>query len=280
MSGNRTLRSIHLASMAWFILCIGYILVLSLRQAGVHWWVIFSLSGHSVLIIFLLVSLYIFAILRDTSTAQAIPLEHPLTSTNYYKMFYVTAPFLGGLAGCLGVIGEGRVSQFAAGVALGTFGTTFLIWVILDPVIGFLEIALLPTCREHRAKRLADAKIEHEKKRENRERLLAEVLAKEESNRQHWQQILRPQAERLAALLSAEELDLKKAESEVVEIGLKAWQIGGLGYMRQLHNMAIAILKQNNHNGNQIIDYIPFWWDGVGSWRASYFDKTLQTSHR
>ncbi len=275
MSENKTLRSIHLASMSWFILCVGYILVLSLRQAGVRWWIIFSLSGHSILIIFLLISLYLFAILRDISTAQAIPLEHPLTSTNYYKVFYVTAPFLGGLAGCLGMIGERSVSQFAAGVALGTFGTTFLIWVILDPATGFLEMTLLPACRKHRAKRLAEAKAEREKKQKNRERVVADILAKEESNYHHWRQILKPQAEKLAALLSVEEPDLKRAECEAVEIGLKAWQVGGLSCMRELHNMAIAISKQNNSNGEHIIDYIPFWWDGIGTWRASSLDETI-----
>jgi hypothetical protein len=278
LSGHRTLRSIHLVSTAWFILCVGYILVLSLRQAGVRWWIIFSLSGHSVLIIFLLISLYLFAILRGTNKAQLIPLEHPLTSTNYYKVFYVTAPFLGGLAGCLGMAGEKSISQFTAGVALGTFGATFLVWVILDPATGFLEITLLPSCRKHRTKRLAEVKMEREKKRENRERLVTDILAKEESNYHQWRQGLKLQAEQLAALLSAGESDLKRAECQAVEIGLKAWQTGGLSCMQELHDMAIAISKQNNNKENYIIDYIPFWWDGIGNWRASSFDKTLQTS--
>jgi hypothetical protein len=278
LSGYRTLKSIHLASTGWLILCVVYILVLSLRQAGVHWWIIFSLSGHSALIIFILISLYLFAILRGASKAQAIELEHPLTSTNYYKGFYVTAPFLGGLAGCLGIIGKDDIVQFAAGVALGTFIATFLVWVIIDPATGFIETLLLPASRKHRAERIVQAKTEREKKQKNRERLLAEVFMKEETNRQHWQQILKPQAEKLAALLSADEPDLKHAECDAVEIGLKAWQTGGLNCMRELHNMAIAILKQNNKNENCIIDYISFWWDGIGSWRAPSLDKTTSTS--
>ena len=59
MTRHRTLKSIHLANTAWFILCVGYILVFALRQAGVHWWIIFSVSGHSVLTVFLLISLLI-----------------------------------------------------------------------------------------------------------------------------------------------------------------------------------------------------------------------------
>jgi large-conductance mechanosensitive channel len=278
LSGYRTLKSIHLASTGWLILCVVYILVLSLRQAGVHWWIIFSLSGHSALIIFILISLYLFAILRGVSRAQAIELEHPLTSTNYYKGFYVTAPFLGGLAGCLGIIGTDDIAQFAAGIALGTFMATFLVWVILDPATGFIEMMFLPASRKHRAERIAQAKTERENKQKNRERLLAEILVKEESNRHQWQQVLKPQAEKLAAVLSAKEPDLKNAECDAVEIGLKAWQIGGLNCMRELHNMAIAILKQNNKNENYIIDYIPFWWDGIGSWRAPSLDKAVSTS--
>lgn len=274
MSGQRIVKLIHLAGTAWFILCVAYILVLALRQAGVRWWIIFSLSGHSVLIIFLLISLYLFAILRGVSKAQAIEFEHPLTSTNYYKGFYITAPFLGGLAGCLGMIGEHRFVQFTAGIALGTFLATFLVWVILDPATGFLEMLLLPACRKHRAERLTRAKAEREKKQKNRGRLLAEILAREESNYHHLQQVLRPQAEKLAGLLTNNEADFEQAEHEAVEIGLKAWQMGGLGCMRELHKTAIAISKQKNQD-ELLIDHIPFWWDGIGTWRASSLDKTI-----
>ncbi len=272
MSEHRTLKSIHLASTAWFILCIIYILVLALRQAGVRWWIIFSLSGHSILIVFLLISLYVFAILRGVSGAQAIEPEHPLTGTSYYKGFYVTAPFLGGLAGCVGMIGEDRIVQFAAGIALGTFGTTFLVWVILDPVTGLLEMLLPPVSRKHRTERIAQAKVKREKKQKDRERLLTEVLAKEDSERRRWQQVLRPQAEKLAGLLTAEGADFKQAEREAVDIGLKAWQMGGLNCMQQLRDMAIAISRERDQN-KEIVDYIPFWWDGIGNWHASPLNK-------
>jgi len=272
VSEHRTLKSIHLASTAWFILCIIYILVLALRQAGVRWWIIFSLSGHSILIVFLLISLYVFAILRGVSGAQAIEPEHPLTGTSYYKGFYVTAPFLGGLAGCVGMIGEDRIVQFAAGIALGTFGTTFLVWVILDPVTGLLEMLLPPVSRKHRTERIAQAKVKREKKQKDRERLLTEVLAKEDSERRRWQQVLRPQAEKLAGLLTAEGADFKQAEREAVDIGLKAWQMGGLNCMQQLRDMAIAISRERDQN-KEIVDYIPFWWDGIGNWRASPLNK-------
>ncbi len=290
MSERRTLKFVHLASTAWFMLCIGHIFVLALRQAGVRWWVIFSLSGHSALLIFLLVSLYLFAIFRGVGRGQKIEAEHPLTSTNYYLVFYIATPFLGGLAGCLGMIGEHRIGQFLLGIALGTLGTTFLVWVIVDPVTGLLEMLLPPASRKHRAERLAQAKAEREEKQKARERLLTEVLADEELARRDWQQVLKPQAEKLAGLLirypilliGAEptaarqndskmgtitnRIDIKQAEREAVDIGVKAWQSGGLSCMRQLRDMAIDLCRQKSQS-KAIADYIPVWWDGIGSWR-------------
>ncbi|MBN2314165.1 MAG: hypothetical protein JXM79_09565, partial [Sedimentisphaerales bacterium] len=94
------LRKAHIAGTIWFVLAVGYIFVLALRQAGVRWWVVFSLSGHGVLIVSVLVSLYLFAIFRGISSSQNVEIEHPLTSSTYYAAFYLLTPFLGGLAGC------------------------------------------------------------------------------------------------------------------------------------------------------------------------------------
>ncbi len=266
MSGRRTLKSIHLAGTLWFILCVGYILILALRQAGVRWWIIFSLSGHSALLFFLLISLYLFAIFRGISRSQKVQIEHPLTSTNYYTAFYVTTPLLGGLAGCLGMIGVSTIGQFLLGIALGTLWTTFLVWVIVDPVTGLLEMLLPPASRKHRAQRLAQAKALRENRQRDRERLLADVLAKEKSVRHRWQKLLNPKAKKLAGLLTANRIDFKQAELEAVDIGVDAWQIGGLSCMRELRDMAMAIARRRNRN-KALIDYIDVWWDGIGSWR-------------
>ena len=143
MSQRETLKLVHFGSTFWFMLCVGYILALMLREAGFHWWIIFSLSGHSVLLIFLLISLYLFAIFKGASRSHKIDVEHPLTSTNHYLVFYLIAPFLGVLAGFLGMIGVNTASQFLYGIVLGTLGTTFLVWVILDPLTILAE-TLLP----------------------------------------------------------------------------------------------------------------------------------------
>ncbi len=274
MTNHSRLKSIHLAGTAWFILCVGYILVFALRQAGFQWWIIFSLSGHSTLLVLLLVSLYSFALFRGVGRSQKIEAEHPLTSTNYYTFFYITIPFLGSLAGCLGMMGVSTVKQFLLGIALGTLGATFLAWVIVDPVAALLEMLLPAASRKHRAERLIQAHADREKKQKDRERLLSEVLAKEESDRLGWQEALQPQAEKLAGLLTTNRANFKQAELEAVDMGVKAWQIGGLGCMRQLRDMAIDLCRRKNQN-KAIVDYVASWWDGIGNWRTPSLQEMI-----
>lgn len=274
MTRHRTLKLIHLAGTAWFILCVGYILVFALRQAGVHWWIIFSLSGHSTLLVLLMVSVYLFALFRGIGKSQTIEAEHPLTSTNYYIVLYIIAPILGGLAGCVGMIGVSAIKQFLLGVALGTLGTTFLVWVIVDPVTALLEMLLPTASRKHRAERLAQAKTEREKRQKDREHLIAEVLANEELERCRWRETLKPQAEILAGLLTTNSTNFVQAEREAADIGVKAWQIGGLACMHQLRDMAIDLCRQKNGN-KAVVDYISFWWDGIGKWRIPSLEKMM-----
>lgn len=266
MRQRAELRKAHIAGTIWFVLAVGYIFVLALRQAGAQWWVVFSLSGHGVLIVSVLVSLYLFAIFRGISSSQNVEVEHPLTSSTYYAAFYLLTPFLGGLAGCIGMIGTFAMSQFFLGIALGTLGITFLVWVVLDPVIGLLEM-LLPISRKHRAVRQAEAKAERERKQRDRERLLNEVVEQEEVNRRRWRKIMEPEAERLAGLLAENGTDLQEAEREAIGIGVRAWQTGGIVCMRELRDTAIR-LCQHKRPDKAVIDYISFWWDGIGNWRA------------
>ena len=269
MSKSKTLKSTHLFGTVWFMLCIGYVLVLTLRQAGVHWWIIFSLSGHSMLLIFMLISLYLFAIFRGITRNQKIEIEHPLTSTSYYMMLYVITPFLGGLAGVLGMIGENRLAQFLLGIALGTLGAGFLVWVIIDPVVGFMEM-LLPESRKHSVQRLTHLRALRQRQQEKRQNLLDKILAQGKQDRLHWQQILKPQAEKLAGLLTVDKNGYQQAgcEAEAIDIGVKAWQTGGLGCMQQLRNMTMDLCKGKSEDLT-VIDYITTWWDGIGTWRNS-----------
>jgi hypothetical protein len=274
MTKQRKLKSIHLAGTAWFVLSVGYIMVFALRQAGFHWWLIFSLSGHSALIVFLLISVYLFAIFRGVSPVQDIEIEHPLTSTHCYTLFYIVTPFLGGLAGCLGMIGVSVTKEFLLGIALGTFVATFLVWVIIDPVTAWLELILSPSARKHLAERLAEAKAEREQRQKERERVLALALTKYESDSRRWQKELRPEAEKLAGLLTTNSNDFLQAELEAVKIGVKAWQVGGLECMRQLRDMAIDLYNRDNNN-KAIVDYISSWWDGIGRWRRPSLQEMI-----
>ena len=252
------IASIHLAGTIWFILCVGYILGVSLLQAGVKLWIIFSLSLHGILLALLLISLYLFAIFRGISSSQKLQMEHPITKTDQYAFLYATTPFLGGLAGLL----LGHVANH--GITLGTLGTTFLVWVIVDPVLGLLE-TFFPESRKHYLQRQAQAKVIKEEKQKEREHLLAEVSAHKNANHQYWQDELKSQAEKLALLLSTDHTGFRQAELEAAGIGLGAWQMGGLSCMRELRDMALEIYKQN-HKNKDVVDYISFWWDGIGGW--------------
>ena len=173
-------------------------------------------------------------------------------------------PLLGGLAGCMGMIGISTLSQFALGLAYGTLGMTFLVWVIVDPSVGLLETLLPTVSRKHRSKRIADTKVLRQIRQENRDNLLKEVSVKEKLQRQHWREELKPKAEQLASMLTADEIDFKQLECEAVGIGVNAWQIGGLSCMRELRNMAIDLARERNKS---VVDYIGVWWDGIGNWR-------------
>lgn len=247
------------------MLCVGYILISALRQTGLRWWVIFSLSGYSAILAFLLIGLYLFAIFRGVDRSQKIEIEYPLTSSDCYTIFYDISPLLGGFAGYIGSIGVSSINGLIAGIALGTLATTFLMWIIVDPAIAFIE-KLLPASRKHRLERLSKAKVLRQEQKEKRERLLAEILLQSKQEQTRLQEALKPQAEELAELLMAGKSDFEQAERTAIEIGARAWQIGGLSCMQQLRNMAITICGQKNQSGNTI-DYIPVWWDGIGNWK-------------
>lgn len=264
MAVRRALKLTHAVSTIWFMMCVGCILVLALRQVGFKWWFIFSLSGQSAIVVFVLTSVYLFALVRDMSGSQQIQVEHPFTSTSSYMGFYVAAPLLGGLAGILGMIDANDPSRYALGVAMGTLGTTFCVWVVLDPAIGLVE-TLLPPSRKHRAERMARTEAERKARQEKRDKLLADAVAKEEQERQRWREALLPEAERLASLLTDSALG-SRAEQEAVDIGAHAWHLGGINCMRQLREMALAITKEKAGSANPA-DYVAYWWDGIGDWR-------------
>jgi hypothetical protein len=246
------------------MLCTGYVFILALWQAGFNWLVIFSLSGYWALIITLLVSLYLFGVFRGASPGLSMQKEHPLTSTAYYMTFYVSVPFLGAIAGVLGIIGETGV-DILSGVSLGTIGATFLTWMVVDPVAGLLEL-LAPEPKKYRAERFARARIQKQLEQANRERMLVRIAEQERENERLWKDMFAPQAERLARLLASEGNDFAKAEQDAIDIGVEAWRTGGLICMKYLRDTTAEIFRQR-YNERQFVDYISAWWDGIGRWR-------------
>ncbi|MBN1765339.1 MAG: hypothetical protein JW860_08795 [Sedimentisphaerales bacterium] len=271
MRKQRILKLIHLLSTCWFGLCVVYILILAMRQAGVKWWVIFSLSGHSAVFVFLMVSLYLFAIFRGGTRSKIVEQEYPLTSTYYYMAFYTITPFLGGLAGIGGVVSLKDMNQCLLSIAYGSTGVTFLVWIIVDPVIGVIE-NLLPASRQHRKLRLEQARLRKEKEQREKQLLLEKLQSDEKELRSKRQNKLEPLSLKLVELVSGNGKDLKKREYEVVDIGVMAWQIGGLDSMQQLHEMTIQQLMNTNEKPPAFC-YISVWWDGIGQWRHHPLSK-------
>ncbi|MHC4149885.1 MAG: hypothetical protein ACYSR5_10420 [Planctomycetota bacterium] len=278
MSRRKALKLVHFATTWWFALSSGYILVLALRQAGFHWWVIFSLSGYSLLIILLLISLYLFALFRGVARSQKTELEHPLTASVYYSVFYDLSPFLGGLSGSLAAIGVSRVTDYLLVVAYGTFWATFFVWIIVDPLAGMVEM-ILPSSRAQWRRRLAETRALRERQRLTRQRLLADIEAREQEEYARWDTVLSPYADRLVALACESGNFGEQREREAVDIGVTAWQIGGSNCMRRLHAMATDRYRANCCEP-AAVDYISLCWDGVGSWRSPWFSKVGQSQRR
>jgi len=266
MDRRNTLKVIHFAGTVWFMLCTGFVFILAMWQAGFNWLVIFSLSGYLAFLITLLVSLYLFAIFKGTGKGPDLEKEHPLTNTGSYLLFYVSAPLLGILAGAASMVGESEILPLLSGIALGTLAVTFLTWVIVDPVVSMLEI-LTPASRRHRLQRLATEKFRREERKRDREEQVKRVFLWQEQDKRRWQEILALDAVKLAELLKVKSIDFEQAEHKAVDIGVRAWQIGGLECMRQLRDKTLELYKERYQNVT-ITDHISSWWDGIGSWRT------------
>ena len=270
MAKRRSLKIIHFSSTALFVLSVGYLFVLALRQGGAQWWLIFSLSGISAVVAFILVSVYLFAMYRGVVRSQQPSVEHPLSSSAYYMIFYDIAPFLGAAGGMIGMFGTVDWAEYFLVVAYNTLFSTFFVWILLDPVIGLLEY-ILPASRFHRAERLSVAKAERAEKHRVQQQMLASLQAKAANEEAHWKKVLGPEAVRLVGLVSAYQSDHREAEAEAVDMGVRAWQTGGLNCMQQLYRMAAEACKPECSTEQLEIDYISDWWDGIGGWRSEMF---------
>ncbi len=269
MNRPRASKLVHFAATLWFILCAGYLLVIALLSAGRSWWFIVSLTPYSALAVFMLLSLYLFAIYRGVARSQKIKIEHILTTSPWYCFFYDTCPFLGAAGGLIAATGTANTADYLLVIATGSLWTTFLVWIIVDPAIGLIEMTL-PASRRHRRNRVAQTRLAKQLAHQARQDLLKRVLAEEKLRRRRWTEALKPYAEKLAELTDARAND-ESVRAQVVDIGLCAWQIGGLGCMKLLHRMTRELAGQKCADPAPI-DNIPFWWDGIGNWRIRWPD--------
>lgn len=265
------LKLLHIIGTVWLALCAAFLLIIALRQAGVGWWVVFSLSGYSGVALFLLLSIYLFAIFRGVTRKQ-MSREHPLTTSPVYIFFYDLCPLLGTLAGLASIYTISAINPLEkiSIVAEGTLAMTFLIWIFGDPLISLAEGAL-PSSTALRRQRLAVEK-ENKKKREKEKQSLLETIRLSEQNaKEQWNQLLLPLADELTDKLG---IDLPNHElrQKAIEFGAHAWQLGGITCMQHLLKLINQQLQTKNRSPNI---HLAFWWDGIGKWRKPSLKKVF-----
>lgn len=263
---KKWLRWLHFGSTGWFVFAILFMLIIALRQAGVNWLVIFSLSGYSVVTAILLVSLYLFAVFKGVNRSSTLIQEHPLTNSVVYLVFYDACPLLGALAGLAAFTNLDNFLQGLVYVCLGTFSVTFAVWIIIDPLLSVAE-GMLPETRKHKQQRLEQARQQKMLLQKQKQQMIEELSEKAALRLQQWQKEFEPDAEVLASLAFSAKTGDFAAESEIVNLGLKAWQKGGLECMNCLREMAINKYRAKFGSVSQY-DYISSFWNGVGHWRT------------
>jgi hypothetical protein len=275
LTTRRTVKLLHAASTAWFLLAAAYLIALYMRQAGVQWWVIFSLSGYSAAVAFLLINAYLFVIFRGDRVNGGGEVEHPLTCSRQYMLLYSLIPFMGGIAGLLATLPVTRFEMTAVAIAMGSLCSAFVLWIIIDPLIGLVEM-LMPQSRLHRKTRIEAARGEKERIQLAREQLLADITRQEDKNVLAWNRLFENDADLLAQSVRHGQRPARHIRMKVLEIGLKAWRHGGLECMQHLQKMVIDRLPVALRN--RADQCLSASWDGIGAWR--HFSSLSSALHQ
>jgi len=263
MTTQRLLKRIHVLGTAWLVFSAVALLVLSLRQAGVNWWWVFSISGYSAILFTFLLAFFLFAMFRGVVRAQCAQ-EHPLSTSLAYLVFYDAAPFIGAVAGVLGSIGLADGFVAVCMVAEGTLGMTFITWVVVDSVVGGIE-SLLPQSVQQRSRRLEAARAEKCRILQKNATMLMTLEQRENDLRQDWQAAFRDSVSELTSLCCGGPDKIRQLQNRVIETGAKAWMMGNISCMRFVHRMILEEMKRCP--SGPCTDYAALWWDGIGSWR-------------
>jgi len=234
--------------------------------------VVFSFSGYALITFLFLLNVYLFAIFRGVSRTQNT-LEHPLTTSTYYISFYDLCPFLGSISGiiCYWMPEMNMTLPMAVSMMCeGTLTLTFLVWIVVDPILGVLEL-MMPECAHYRKVRLQAVMEEKQRKQIENQQLLEKLEKLEAENLRIWNRELEPLAEKAAALMNQSSRK-ENAKQVVLEAGAKAWQLGGIVCMRYFHQL---IRKKINQ---PCPDFVSVWWDGIGNWRTPPLQHVLHSS--
>lgn len=262
MNRARFLKRVHVCGTLWFLLCAAVLLILSLRQAGFRWWVVFSISGYSAVMLFFLFTIYLFAIYQGVVRSQN-PTEHPLTTSSPYIILYDVAPFLGLISGILASSSLSWILLLNA-VAQGTLAITVMIWVVIDPLVGLVE-SVLPASTAARRERVHKQRcLKIHLKHEN-EQLLIRLEQQENALRTQWADVFAPYSKEAATLLCTDQDQSERTQRRLIELGAMAWQQGQFTCMQQLHQMILREIR--HHPDPPTVDFAALWWDGIGVWR-------------
>ncbi len=271
MALHKLLKFLHISGTVWLTVCAGFLLILALRQAGVSWWVVFSVSGFSGVAFLFLLSVYLFAVFRGVTRKQLFQ-EHPLTSSGFYLVFYDACPFLGTIAGLIsaGAISASAPLELLSLAAEGSLVMTFLVWILGDPFLGLFE-TFLPASTAARRERLLIEKENRRQREENRRRLLEQIRSLEQNAQTEWTPSLLPLAEKLITAIQ-EGTPGERLRQQAVEIGAYAWQKGQTTCMQHLLGLINRLLQEK---GLSPLPHLAFWWDGIGNWRKPDFKESF-----
>jgi hypothetical protein len=264
MTLRRILKLLHITGTMWLALCAAFLLVLALRQAGVGWWLVFSLSGFSGVAFFFLLSIYLFAIFRGVMRKQ-MAREHPLTTSPAYILFYDLCPFLGILAGLvsLGILSVFNLLEILSITAEGTLIMTFVVWILSDPLISVAE-GFLPASAASRRERLTLENQARKKREEEKRHMLEQIQSFDKTSKEQWDHALLPLAGELSEQLISGLPAPDEIRQKAIEFGARAWQLGGIACMQHLLRLVNRQISEKKQEPNF---YLAFLWDGIGKWR-------------
>lgn len=256
-------KRLHLCGIVWFLLCIAFLFVFSLYQMGYHFWVTFSISTYSAVIVLFLMTVYLFAFYKGV-VRNSNSIEHPLTTSPYYVLLYDSSPFMGFIAGLFAGSFNQSVLSVLSTAAQGTLLMTFAMWIVLDSLTGLAE-ASFPKSVEHRKQRIAET---YEKKRLHtleRQTLLEQINLEEKKSRSEWMLLFQPYAVEVADLLCVSSGNVKAMQKRIIELGALAWRQGGLLPMQLFYTLISEELK--GRIARPSVDFVTLYWDGIGNWR-------------